>query len=276
MRCLSAFVRVVIPVIFVVGAARQADARPLRTGGQGSPLLIAREPPPRLTPSQQLRGGSEKIHPVFSVSLFHPVGLPWSARYSVAGLSLNIFYGVSSGLYGLEVGGIVNRVKGSVRGIQIAGAVNLVDETVYGLQLAGFVNKAKRCYGICIGGLTNVHAWNKGIQISAVYNFAREGGYGAMITGGFNLTEDPFKGLQIATATWTGGRFTGLQIGVVNRGRGLKGVQIGVTNFACGRMEGLQLGFFNFARELRGVQIGAFNVSLRNGLPFMVGMNVGW
>lgn len=67
----------------------------------------------------------------------------------------------------------------------------------------------------------------------------------------------------------------GLQQGFINTVGNLKGAQIGFINVAK-EVRGVQVGFLNTTRRLYGVQVGFLNTSSQNGLPFMVGINIGF
>ncbi|NPV39198.1 MAG: hypothetical protein HPY78_07990 [Brevinematales bacterium] len=67
----------------------------------------------------------------------------------------------------------------------------------------------------------------------------------------------------------------GLQQGFINTVGNLKGAQIGFINVAK-EVRGVQVGFLNTTRRLYGVQVGFLNTSRENGLPFMVGLNIGF
>ncbi|MCX7882173.1 MAG: hypothetical protein N2314_03000 [Brevinematales bacterium] len=67
----------------------------------------------------------------------------------------------------------------------------------------------------------------------------------------------------------------GVQQGFINVSGDLKGVQMGFINVAK-EVRGVQVGFLNTAKSLYGVQLGFLNTSGKNGLPFMVGINIGW
>ncbi|MFN4216834.1 MAG: LA_2272 family surface repeat-containing protein [Brevinematales bacterium] len=67
----------------------------------------------------------------------------------------------------------------------------------------------------------------------------------------------------------------GFQQGFINNGKELKGVQVGFINVAK-EVRGVQIGFLNTTRRLYGVQLGVLNVSRENGLPFMIGLNIGF
>lgn len=101
-----------------------------------------------------------------------------------------------------------------------------------------------------------------------------------------------FKGLfHIALTSTVKGDFYGtLQFSAINRSQNFygfvqegfvnhtekvhHGIQLGLVNTA-GKVRGMQIGLYNRAEYLHGIQLGLLNTSSHNGLPFMIGINVG-
>lgn len=183
-------------------------------------------------------------------------------------LSFNILAGYSLGVTGLELGGILNGVRGNVDGVQVSGFGNVVGDEVSGIQLAGAAN-------VVLGGA-------KGIQLAGNTNFVRENMDGlqaaglANITLGsmdrslqaaglMNMTLGDMSGLQIAGYLNVAGRqFAGLQVAGMGNvvSQDARGLQIaGAINVAARQLEGWQIsGFVNSAKRIsRGHQIGIFN-----------------
>ena len=112
--------------------------------------------------------------------------------------SLNLVGGSSAGLDGVELGGVFNIEKKSVKGVQLAGVVNIVGDSVAGVQAAGVANTAKQL---------------KGIQLSGVYSGA-----------------DKVEGVQIAGVVNRTHYLKGVQIGVINIADSSDGVSVGLIN----------------------------------------------
>jgi hypothetical protein len=183
-------------------------------------------------------------------------------------LSLNVLYGESDVVSGIELG-VINRSKDGVVGVQW-GAVNLDDGLLWGAQLSPALNY--------LGG------GGRGAQLSAALNVAKGRLRGAQLTSGINILQSDSALLaQLAGgANIAAGNVRGTQVaggfnilagaaepmfqasgGFNLAARGLRGVQAtGGFNFG-GDIQGLQIaGGFNLARGLRGAQVsGGFNVA---------------
>ena len=128
------------------------------------------------------------------LSLFSPGQLP-SAGTSINGGKLNVIYGESRNLSGIDLG-IASYNREHVNGL----SVNLFNGST---DMAGFQ----------AGAINNVESDAYGVQFGAIYN------YGCRMTG-----------VQIGLVNGSR-RMTGLQLGAVNFTERLAGVQIGVANF---------------------------------------------
>jgi hypothetical protein len=75
------------------------------------------------------------------VTFVSPLGTNWlrSGRTSNA-YSLNVLAGYAAGVRRLEIGGLVNVVRDTVRGVQLAGLANVVGTATQGFQAAGLAN----------------------------------------------------------------------------------------------------------------------------------------
>jgi hypothetical protein len=247
------------------------------------------------------------------LSIFPPLEIFHGKDTTVVGASVNVFYGRSRAVYGVELG-----------------LVNTVREDVGLLQVAVLVNQAGGgCYGVCAAGLGNMHGKVVGAQLGLFGNDAGSIPFGFQV-GLLNvIRRDAGLAVQIGVANTNNRRLEdilaamsakkgdvitvhlfagaqrGLQIGMVNTSddyRGLRlgllfnggkhgkgialaalgnvqdswtGIQAGLWNHA-GTMRGLQVGVINTARVLKGVQIGAINVATKNALPFTILVNVGF
>lgn len=197
--------------------------------------------------------------------------------------SFNILGGYSLGVRTLELGGILNIVRGKVDGIQGSGFANLVGQDVKGIQLASFANIVGRnVYGVQGAGFGNLNFGStggvqaagfgnavlkdfSGIQASGFGNFVgrdtrssvQAAGFGNVVIGngigvqaaGFgNFVGKDFKGIQVAgTANFVSGTMNGLQISVFNYARRANnGYQIGVINFADESTNSIPIGLISF------------------------------
>jgi len=172
--------------------------------------------------------------------------------------SLNILGGYTSGVKGVELGGIFNINKREMNAMQVAGVFNLVGERVNGLQMAGGVNTV----------LDSV----KGFQIAGLYNYNEGSFKGFQMAGGLNIVKKAVKGVQLAGIGNSSKTETrGLQMaGLFNYTKNLKGLQIGLVNLADSS-SGTSIGLLNFiGKGYRKVSISnnevtALNVEYKSG-----------
>ncbi|MEM1217885.1 MAG: DUF4974 domain-containing protein [Bacteroidota bacterium] len=231
---------------------------------------------------------------VAQFSLFPMIGTNgFRSRELTNNLSVNVFWGVSGGVRGLEVSGFGSRVnghvtgvqfagfsnvlKGDLRGYQVGGFVNAVGGRAQGAQAAGFFNIADRGQVVQFSGLGNVvkHEF-KGVQFAGVFNVAGENTRGAYQFSGLWNVNKGESALQISSL-WnlsrgarigqTSGFFnvsrngsTGYQIaGLFNVAQDVNAVQVsGLINVARD-VKGVQIGLINFADTVGGVTIGLLN-----------------
>lgn len=211
--------------------------------------------------------------------------------------SFNLLGGITGGLEGYELGGLLNITHGEVYGLQLSGFANIVSDEIYGLQGAGFINvNAGDFTGLRGAGFMNVNSGEfSGLQGAGFINISggeAEGFSGAgfaNITGGeylgfagagfANISGSDITGFAGAGfANISGGMqqgFAGAGFGNISGGgsQGFSGAGFGnlsggeVTGFqgagfgnmAQGAMTGLQLaGFMNVSRDLQGAQIAGF------------------
>ena len=114
-------------------------------------------------------------------------------------LSVNLISGYALGVNGVEVGGVLNLIKDSMKGVQIAGVGNVVGGKVNGTQIAGTINF---CYDSIIGlqasGFTNISTNNiHGTQIAGAFNYASSVNNGGQVAGTLNISKELKDGFQI-------------------------------------------------------------------------------
>lgn len=105
---------------------------------------------------------SAPLSPVM-LSLVNPVQLP-PDDWDVGGMRLNILYGKSRNVYGLDVG-FVNHTTGREIGLDI-GVVNYVEKEFLGFQI-GVVNIAQRVAAFQLGVFNSSDSGN-GLQIGLI------------------------------------------------------------------------------------------------------------
>lgn len=185
--------------------------------------------------------------------------------------SFNILAGYSLGVRKLEIGGVLNLVRGKVDGIQAAGFANLVGERLNGVQAAGFANiVGKNAYGVQAAGSANVVLGNlSGVQASGFGNVVLKSSRNSVQAAGFaNAIVKNGSGVQASGfANLVGGNFDGVQAsGFVNYvGDVFTGVQAGVLNIAYKVDRGLQAGVLNIAEESNSIPIGVASFVKRGG-----------
>lgn len=162
--------------------------------------------------------------------------------------SLNVFGGYNAGVEGMEIGGLFNIDKKSVRYFQAAGIFNIVGGDVKGLQLAGINNTVlDSVHGMQVGGVSNyVQGKFGGVQLAGVYNHVTDSVKGLQLAGVANFANHNVKGSQISgVANISAREITGVQLsGVINYAKLVKGVQIGLINIADST-DGVGIGLIN-------------------------------
>ena len=191
----------------------------------------------------------------------------------INGYSLNLLAGYSLGVRQLEVGGVLNMVRGDVTGVQVAGVGNVVGENVYGIQVGGTFNVVRRdMSGVQVGGIGNIVGGHTvGVQVGGTFNAVLGQTSGAQVAGTLNLNVGKVRGIQVAGLMNVGADdLDGWQVaGLMNiaSGRVTNGWQIaGLVNYAhIVRKSGGQLGFINIADSSASTPIGFLSFVRRNG-----------
>ncbi len=207
---------------------------------------------------------------LLEVSLATPVQLP-SADWTVKGLRLNLIYGESFGMYGLDLG-LVGYTRDSGAGLSVYPGVNWTENDYTGLQLAGLSNvTCGNGAGLSLSGIVNyTRGRYTGGQI-ALINYDGEF-LGAQI-GGFNYDKGVCWGFQLGLANAAVNEYHGWSFGLVNYAERLYGFQFGGVNIAAENGRGIQLGLFNCAENFIGMQIGLLNIIGNGDLPIMPILN---
>ena len=168
---------------------------------------------------------------------------------SVRRFSLNILGGVSAGLDGFEMGGLVNVESAFTCGAQFAGIANLTLGPVHGAQVSVGVNLGLGLRGLQVGLVDVAVGDGRGAQLGLV-----------------DVTSGAFSGVQMGLIEVAAGDLRGGQIGLVNVGAGaVHGAQVGLVNVAGGAVTGVQVGLVNVA-ETCSFCLGLVNVIRRGRL----------
>jgi hypothetical protein len=123
-------------------------------------------------------------------------------------VSVNAIGGLSAGTDLVEVGGIYNINRKSVKYFQVAGIFNNVGGTVEGMQVAGIHNRVQDSIsGVQVAGISNVSKEHMdGTQVSAIFNRAKS-----------------IKGIQIGLVNKVTDANTGWSLGIINISKGKNG-----------------------------------------------------
>lgn len=158
-------------------------------------------------------------------------------------MSVNVVVGISGGVDGFELGGLVNIVRGDVVGLQVAGLSNRVRGELTGIQLAGAVNR--------VGGTFT------GLQIGGLVNTNLSDSHGIMLAGIVNQTYGDTAHVQLAgLANYSHGHAE-LQMSLLaNQAGGVVGEQAALLFNKAGYVRGHQLGLVNVADTVAGISIG--------------------
>ncbi len=197
----------------------------------------------------------EKNPTPLQICLAAPLQVP-GTDMDVCGLRLNIFFGMSRRVMGLDLG--LAGYSRDLQGLSIQGA-NWVDNNFMGLQLGALFNVVGNdALGCQLAGLLNyTKAGFTGVQLAAL-NYG--GSLAGVQIGAVNGVTSPSVGLQVGVVNTSLTDYTGCSIGALNYADKMVGLQLGVVNLATVSGRGVQLGVFNAATAFTGLQIGVLNV----------------
>lgn len=177
------------------------------------------------------------------VTFAYPIGSSGTSSMEYSNnFSFNILYGLNGGVYGAEIGSILNYNKGEVKGFQLSGVSNI--NTGY----------------------------SKGFLLSGVSNICNDSTTGVFVSGALNFSEQNSKGFQLATTNFAVNEFKGFQLGVFNYAKKLNGVQIGVFNYFNDGQRALPIGIFSIVKnghyefELTGGEVIYANLNYKMGV----------
>lgn len=221
-------------------------------------------------------GSGEYPHHPVNFSFFYPISTNQDPDVSTT-FRLNLIYGDIGAVRGVDINGIVGRVRRGVVGLQASGIYSQIEGEFRGVAVSGAANYVESdAAGVQLAGLVNfVRADFTGAQFANLFNYVEGEVVGAQATALFNLNDGDVRYFQYSSiANAVAGNFTGAQtaIGVnyvnenlvggqlalANFAKSMTGVQIGVGN-AAGSAKGIQAGFINIANQLDGIPIGVIN-----------------
>ena len=177
-------------------------------------------------------------------------------------LSLNILWGISGGVSGVEVGGFGNTVLGDVTGVQVAGVGSIVGGDVTGTQVGGLFNICSgRVTGVQAGGVFNISDEAEAVQAAGLFNISRGNMSGVQASGLFNIAHKDAKGVQAGSLFNVSGGYTHFQSSLLfNSAKGdVRDGQMSLFFNRAQRVEGFQFGLVNVADTIVGMPVGLFN-----------------
>lgn len=207
--------------------------------------------------------GRNKEERVAQFSLFPMIGTNgFRSRELTNNLSVNVFWGVSGGVKGLEVSGFGSRVNGHVTGAQFAGFTNVLKGDLRGYQVGGLVNSVGgRVQGAQAAGLFNVADHGQVVQIGGLGNVVKEELQGVQVAGLFNAAGENTRGAYQIAGLWNANQGeSALQVsGLWNRSEGARiGQTSGLFNVSRNASTGFQLSsLFNVAQDVKVAQVAA-------------------
>lgn len=219
--------------------------------------------------------GGYPHHPV-NLSFFYPISTNQDPEIST-NFRLNVIYGDIGAVRGVDINGVVGRIRRDMVGFQANGIYSHIGGEFRGVAVSGIANYVKAdAAGMQFAGLVNfVRGGFVGLQLANLFNYVEGEMAGAQATALFNLNDGDMKyfqfssianavagdvrGAQVAVGlNYVNESMAGGQLALCNFAKYLTGVQIGLGNVA-GAAHGVQVGFVNLANQLDGVPIGMIN-----------------
>ncbi len=190
------------------------------------------------------------------------------SAHTVNKVSFNLLGGYTTGVEGVEIGGLFNINKKNVNYAQAAGLFNIVGGKMIGVQGAGLYNFVMdSTIGLQVSGISSMT--NKdviGIQGSGLYSHVGGRLMGMQVSGLVNMSINGVIGTQISgLGNISGKKIDGTQIsGCFNVStKEINGVQISpIVNYAK-KVDGVQIGLINISDTSSGVGIGFLNIMLK-------------
>jgi len=206
-----------------------------------------------------------------------------------------------AGTRGLQLSGIANitginaevspfldeNAEINLTGIQFAGIHNYVRNYTYGAQISAVYNNARNLLGFQLGMINRLRGFGIGAQAGLLYNWSYGSFDGVQAIALINETNNRLVGLQVGGVNIAGtiegknsdqgGKYTALQLGMVNKAATMHGFQVGLVNIA-GKMRGTQIGLINIGNRRDtpagvrdGTMIGLLNIGFFHSLKASVG-----
>ncbi len=201
------------------------------------------------------------------VSLLPKIGTNTGASPNVTNnLSMNLLWGESGGVDGLEVGTIMNTVNKDMKGFQLAGIGNKVARNVTGTQVGGIFNKNEgMTRGLQAAGIINLTNDVQAAQAAGAINWADGNVAGLQAAGLMNRAGGDAQALQAAGLLNISNGRTKAQIsGLFNKAGDVEILQLGgIMNISTGHVKGFQIALINVSDTVSGVPIALINIVKR-------------
>jgi len=217
--------------------------------------------------------GAYPHHPV-NLSFFYPISTSRNPEIST-NFRLNLIYGDVGAIRGVDINGIVGRVRRDMVGLQATGGYSHITGEMQGITVSGIATYVESdAKGFQYSGFVNFNRGDFiGYQFAQLFNYVEGDLIGVQTTGLFNLNDGDVKYFQFsAIANAIAGDMTGVQtaIGMNYVNQRMHGGQAGLVNFAT-EMKGIQIGLGNITGVGRGFQVGAVNIARElDGVPIGV------
>lgn len=251
------------PVDSVI-ALEMPETRPIRRKGKmypGDQTLLNLEPWRR---KADYNLGSKGEKSFAQISVLPAFGTnTYESAETTNNISMNLLWGVSGGVDGLEVGGMMNTVRKDVKGFQAAGFGNRVGRNVTGTQVGGIFNKnSGTTTGLQAAGVINLTNDVQAAQAAGAINWARGDVAGLQASGLMNRVGGDAAALQVGGLFNLNKGNAKVQVGgLMNRAHNVEIMQFGgLINVAGGEVKGFQVALINVSDTVSGVPIGLINI----------------
>ena len=262
------------PIPDSIIALDMPDTRPVRRKGKmypGDKTLINLE---KWRTQKEFHFGPQKERKLVQVSVVPSIGTNmYNPEETTTNLSMNLLWGETGGVDGLELGTAVNKVRKDVRGFQVAGLGNRVGRNVIGTQVGGVFNKnTGRTTGLQVGGIINLTNDVQAAQAAGAINWADGNVAGIQASGLMNRVGGNADALQAAGLFNFNKGHAKVQVGgLINKAENVNLLQVGgLMNVAKGEVKGFQVGLINISDTVSGVPIGLINIVKRGYNKFEI------
>lgn len=251
----------VYPIPDSIIALNMLEARPLQQKGKmypGDQTLLNFE---KWRMKKEYQFGPKRERKFAQVSVLPTIGTNMvNADETTNNFSMNLLWGETGGVDGLEVGTVMNTVRKDVRGFQAAGLGNRVGRNVTGTQVGGIFNKnAGMTTGLQAAGIINLTNNVQAAQAAGAVNWSTGDVAGIQASGLLNRVGGNADALQVGGLfNFNNGNAKAQVGGLINKANDVHILQLGgLMNRATGNARAFQAaGLFNFNRGNAKIQVG--------------------